>query len=258
MKTIILAGGAGTRLSEETVARPKPMVTVGGRPLLWHLMKYYAHYGHTDFVLCLGHHADVAKEYVLQLHALSTSFTVDLGSGVITDLDGHDREPWTITALDTGLETQTGGRIRRALQLINDDTVLVTYGDGLADVNLDALLHHHRSHGRLVTVTAVRPPARFGRLEVGDDDVVRRFGEKVQEQEGWINGGFFVMQREVLDYLDGDEQPLERAPLERLAAAGELRAFRHTGYWQPMDTVRDRQQLESHWSAGTAPWRVWR
>jgi len=256
VKTIILAGGAGTRLSEETTNRPKPMVTVGGRPLLWHLMKFYAHFGHSDFILCLGHHADVVKEYVLNLQALSTSFTLDLTTGELTDLQGDDREPWRVTALDTGLTTQTGGRLRRALRTIDDDIVMLTYGDGLSNVNVVDLIAHHRRHGRLATVTAVRPPARFGRLELDGDSVVH-FGEKAQESEGWINGGFFVLQREVLDYLDGDDQPLEGKPLERLAADDQLRAYRHTGFWQPMDTLRERQVLEASWASGHAPWKVW-
>lgn len=256
MKTVILAGGLGTRLAEETATRPKPMVTVGGKPLLWHLMKIYSSYGHRDFVLALGYRADVVKEYLLHLHALSASFEIDLGTGKLTTISDVEREDWRVAALDTGLKTQTGGRIKRAIAYVDEDSIMATYGDGLADIDIGRLLDFHRSHGRLATVTAVRPPARFGRLHL-DGSQVSGFGEKPQGGEGWINGGFFVFNRGVADYIDNDDQPLELDPMMRLVANDQLMAFRHEGFWQPMDTLRERQDLESLWHNGTAPWRTW-
>ena len=257
MRTVILAGGLGTRLSEQTISVPKPMVTIGGKPMLWHIMKIYSHYGHRQFVVCLGYKGDVIKEWLLDLDRFDGSFEIDLSSGAMKPLGDAQRESWTVIALETGENTQTGGRLKRALESIDDEEVFVTYGDGVADVDLDALLAFHRSHGRLATVTAVRPPARFGRLHI-DGDEVTRFGEKTQSEEGWINGGFFVVNRRVLDYIEGDETLFEREPLTALAAAGELMAYRHEGYWQPMDTLRERQDLEHLWASGRAPWAIWK
>jgi glucose-1-phosphate cytidylyltransferase len=256
VKVIILAGGLGTRLAEETSKVPKPMVTIGGRPLLWHIMKIYAHQGYRDFVLCLGYKADVVKEWLLNLDRFGGSFELDLETGRLESLGPRHREPWRVTALDTGLETQTGGRIRRAFEVIGDDTAMVTYGDGVADINLAQLVSFHKSHGRLATVSAVRPPARFGRLHL-DGDQVTRFGEKLQSEEGWINGGFFVLQREAVAGVADDHTYWEKEPLSGLAQAGELMAFRHHGFWQPMDTLRERQELESLWETGQAPWAIW-
>lgn len=256
MKTIILAGGLGTRLSEETVSVPKPMVTIGGKPMLWHIMKSYSHYGHRDFVLCLGYKGDLIKEWLLNLDRFDGSFEIDLATGVLRPLGDSQREPWTVMALETGQDTQTGGRLKRALAAIEDDEVFVTYGDGVADVDLDALLSFHRSHGRMATVTAVRPPARFGRLELTETRVTR-FGEKLQSEEGWINGGFFVVNRGISELIADDASPLESTALTTLAEAGELMAFRHFGFWQPMDTLRERHELELLWATGTAPWAVW-
>ena len=255
MRTIILAGGLGTRLSEETVSVPKPMVTIGGKPLLWHIMKIYSHYGHHDFVVCLGYKGEVIKEWLLNLDRFDGSFEIDLASGALKPLGDSQREPWTVMALETGQDTQTGGRLKRALSAIDDAEVFVTYGDGVADVDVDALLAFHRSHGRLATVTAVRPPARFGRLHL-DGDRVTKFGEKTQSEEGWINGGFFVVNRRVADYIEGDDTLWEREPLSQLALKGELQAYRHHGYWQPMDTVRERHDLEAQWLGGEAPWKL--
>ena len=256
MRTIILAGGLGTRLSEETVSVPKPMVTIGGKPMLWHIMKIYSHYGHRDFVLCLGYKGEVIKEWLLNLDRFDGSFEIDLATGALKPLGDSQREPWTVMALETGQETQTGGRLKRALDAIDDDEVFVTYGDGVADIDLDALLAFHRSHGKLATVTAVRPPARFGRLHL-DGDQVTRFGEKTQSEEGWINGGFFVVDRRVADYIGDDYTLWEKEPLSQLALEGQLNAYRHDGYWQPMDTVRERQDLEVHFQGGRAPWKCW-
>lgn len=256
MRTIILAGGLGTRLAEETGLIPKPMVTIGGRPMLWHIMKLYSHYGHRDFTLCLGYRGDVIKEWLLNLDRFDGSFEIDLQQRTVTQLGDSHREPWRVTALETGHYTQTGGRLKRAFHSTTDERVMLTYGDGIADIDLDALLAFHEKHGRLATVTAVRPPARFGRLHIERDEVTR-FGEKSQSEEGWINGGFFVLERQVLKYIESDSTLWEHEPLSNLAADGQLMAFRHEGYWQPMDTLREKQDLESLWDSGKAPWQVW-
>ena len=256
MKTIILAGGLGTRLSEETTVKPKPMVEIGGQPLLWHIMNIYAHHGFGEFVVALGYKGEMVKDYFLRFHALSADLTVDLAAGT-HQVHGRQHPPWKVHLADTGLDTQTGGRLLRLRKwLEGDDLFLMTYGDGVADVDLTALVAFHRRHGRLATVTAVRPPARFGGITF-DGDRVAGFAEKPQVGEGWINGGFFVLDRKVLDYIDGDHTAWEHAPMERLCAEGQLMAYRHEGYWQPMDTVRERNQLEQLWQSGRAPWRVW-
>lgn len=256
MRTIILAGGLGTRLSEETMSVPKPMVTIGGKPMLWHIMKTFAHFGHKDFLLCLGYKGDSIKKWLLDVDRVSGSFSINLATGEVQPFGDHAREDWRVMALETGETTQTGGRLKRALESIDDEAVFMTYGDGVADMDLDALLDFHRSHGRLATVTAVRPPARFGRLHL-DGSSVTRFGEKPQSEEGWINGGFFVLNRRVADYIESDETLWEQQPLSTLASQGQLMAYQHEGYWQPMDTLRERQDLERLWAAGEAPWRVW-
>lgn len=252
MKVILLAGGFGTRLSEYTDLIPKPMVTIGGRPILWHIMKTYAAYGHKDFFVALGYKADVVKEYFLNYRALNSDFTVDLGTGSVTPHQA-DQVDWRVTLVDTGASSMTGGRVRRMRSYVGEETCLLTYGDGVSDVDLDALLNFHRAHGKLVTVTAVRPTARFGELEL-DGSVVTAFKEKPQLHEGWINGGYFVIEPGFFDLIEGDDTILERQPLERAAALGELRAWCHDGYWQCMDTKRDRDALEELWSRGCAPW----
>jgi glucose-1-phosphate cytidylyltransferase len=254
VRTVILAGGAGTRLAEETQTKPKPMVEIGGRPILWHIMKHYAHYGHEDFAIALGFRGHQIKKYFAEYHSLHGDLTVNLGSGEI-HMHETSCEHWTVNLVETGLTTETGGRIRRLRHLLND-TFMLTFGDGVADVDLDKLLAFHRAHGKLATLTAVRPPARFGHVELAGDTVTT-FSEKPQAGEGWINGGYFVFEPEVLDYIEGDDIYLQKEPLEQLAKDGELMAYRHYDFWQCMDTVRDRDLLQKLWDGGDPPWRVW-
>lgn len=258
MKVVILAGGLGTRLSEETEVRPKPMVEIGGRPILWHIMKHYAQHGFKEFAIALGYKGDMIKRYFLDYAHLNSNFTVHLGSGDVMRRD-VSRDDWTIHLVDTGLHTITGGRLKRLESLLGRDTFLMTYGDGVSNVNLKELVAFHRRHGKLATMTAVRPPARFGSMVfAGDDDPrVVKFAEKPQAGEGWINGGFFVLDPTVLEYIAGDDTHWEAEPLERLAAAGQLIGYRHPDFWQCMDTMRDVRLLEAHWASGRAPWKTW-
>jgi glucose-1-phosphate cytidylyltransferase len=255
MKTVLLAGGLGTRLTEETQARPKPMVEVGGHPMLWHIMNIYAHHGFQEFIVALGYRGDVIKDYFLNFHTRNSNLGIDLASGQ-TKVRGGSQTPWKVELVDTGLATQTGGRIKRLADWLDEEVFLLTYGDGVADLDLRALVAFHRSHGKLATVTAVRPPARFGGLAL-DGTSVTQFLEKPQAGDGWINGGFFVLDRRVLEFIDGDSSLWEREPLERLAEQGQLQAYRHEGFWQPMDTLRERNLLEDMWATGHAPWKVW-
>jgi glucose-1-phosphate cytidylyltransferase len=252
---VILAGGLGSRLSEETELKPKPMVEIGGRPILWHIMKMYARHGFSEFLVALGYKGDVIKRYFLDYYALSGSMTVDVSTGRIEKHDGLC-EDWRVRLVETGAETQTGGRIKRLAPHLQDGAFMVTYGDGVCDVDLQAVLRFHRSHGRLATVTAVRPPARFGGL-VFDGDLAVSFTEKPQIGEGWINGGFFVFEPAVLDYIGGDGSSLEAEALSRLAADRQLVAYRHDGFWQCMDTLREKHLLESLWQSGKRPWKTW-
>ena len=253
MKVILLAGGFGTRLSEYTETIPKPMVTIGGRPMLWHIMCTYARYGHKDFYLALGYRAEVIKEYFLHYRSLNADFSVDLATGIVTPHQTDDAD-WRVTLVHTGLESMTGGRVKRLQRFIGNETFMLTYGDGLAKVDLDRLLAFHRSHGKLVTVMAVHPGARFGELEVVGDRV-DSFQEKPQTRQGWVNGGYFVIEPRFFDLIAGDATILEREPLEQAAKMGELMAFRHEGFWQCMDTKRDRDALENLWQSGQVPWR---
>jgi glucose-1-phosphate cytidylyltransferase len=255
MKTVILAGGQGSRLMEETEIRPKPMVEIGGRPILWHIMKHYAHHGGREFIVALGYMGDVIKRYFVEGVGFEGSLSVFTRD---RRLERHDPslEDWTVHLIETGHETMTGGRLKRLAGHVADGPFMMTYGDGLSNVDLSALASFHRAHGRLVTVCAVRPPARFGALEL-DGDRVTRFAEKTQTGEGWINGGFFVIDPRALDYIDGDATHWEGEPLERLSGEGQLMAYRHESFWQPMDTLRDKRQLESLWQRGAAPWKVW-
>ena len=253
MKVVLLAGGFGTRLAEYTESIPKPMVPIGGKPILWHIMQHYAAFGHKDFYLALGYKAQIVKEYFLNYRALNADFTVDLQTGAVAphQLDEVD---WRVTLVDTGLQTMTGGRVKRVQSFIGNETFLLTYGDGVANVDLDALLKFHRQQGKMVTVTAVRPTARFGELKLAGAQVTS-FQEKPQVHEGWINGGFFVMEPEFFRLINDDQTILERSPLEQAAQLGELVAFQHQGFWQCMDTKRDRDNLESLITSGHPPWQ---
>jgi glucose-1-phosphate cytidylyltransferase len=255
IKAVILAGGKGTRIAEETAVRPKPMVEIGGRPILWHIMKSYSHYGVNDFVICCGYLGHKIKEYFLNYSYQNADLTVDLESGAVT-IHQSNVEPWRVTLVDTGQDTLTGGRVGRIASYVrNDPFFCMTYGDGVSDVDIGQLIAFHERHGRKATVTATTPLARFGALDM-EGDAVTRFVEKPHNEAGYINGGFFVLNPSVLDLIEGDETIFEKGPLESLASEGELMAFRHDGFWQPMDTLRDKDHLEEMWAAG-APWKSW-
>jgi len=255
VKVAILAGGMGSRLQEETAVRPKPMVEIGGKPILWHILNIYASQGFGEFVVALGYKGEQIKEYFLNFYALNNDLTIDLADGG-RQVHGERQPRWKVHLIDTGVDTQTGGRVGRLRSWLEDGTFMLTYGDGVANIDLRKLVEFHRAHGRLVTMTAVRPPARFGHIEL-DGDVVAEFSEKPQAGEGWINGGFFVLEPDVLDLIEGDASIWERAPMERLAERGQLMAYRHDGFWQPMDTLRERRVLEELWASGSPPWKVW-
>ncbi len=253
MKTVILCGGLGTRLSEETHLKPKPMVEIGGRPILWHVMKVYEKHGIHDFVLALGYKGEVIKDYFLNYHARQSDITVKLKSGNI-DFSNPTSEDWNVSLIDTGAKTMTGGRLLRLKNhLTNEKTFMLTYGDGVSDVNIEELIKFHKSHGKIATVTAVRPPVRFGELLINNKKV-EQFQEKPQAAEGWINGGYFVFNSEIFNYIENDSTLLERDPLENLAKTGELMAFQHSGFWQCMDTIRDKDYLQELFNNGNAPW----
>ena len=256
MKTVILAGGLGTRLAEESALKPKPLVEVGEHPVLWHIMNIYASHGFREFVVALGYKGEMIKQYFLNYHRLMNNLTIDLKDGGVRVHDAP-KEDWRLHLIDTGLNTLTGGRLKRLkAHLVDDGTFLMTYGDGVANVDIRAVLAFHKKMGRLATVTAVRPPARFGGLEF-NGDLVGEFSEKPQTGEGWVNGGFFILEPGVFDYLDSDQTSFEREPLERLTAEGQLAVYRHEGFWQCMDTLRDVRYLNELWADGKAPWKIW-
>ncbi len=255
MKVVILAGGLGSRLQEETTIRPKPMVEVGGKPILWHILNIYSSFGFNEFAVALGYKGEAIKEYFLDFYAHNNDLTVDLVDGK-THIHEGKQPNWKVDLVDTGQNTMTGGRIKRLQPWLGNETFMATYGDGVSNVCIDELLAFHRSHGKIATLTAVRPPARFGGVKIKDGQVAE-FIEKPQSGDGWINGGFFVLEPQIFDYIAGDETSFEREPMQKLAADGQLMAFQHNGFFQPMDTIRERNILEELWSSGKAPWKMW-
>jgi glucose-1-phosphate cytidylyltransferase len=255
LKAVILAGGLGTRISEETLVRPKPMIEIGGRPILWHIMKTYSAHGVHEFIVCCGYKGYMIKEYFANYSLHSSDITIDLAKNALR-VHQSNVEPWSVTLVDTGDATQTGGRLKRVAEYLDGQDFCFTYGDGLSDVNVADLIAFHQRHGTLATVTAVQPPGRFGQLKL-DQQKITSFNEKPQGDGAWVNGGYFVLSPKVLDYISGDDASWEREPVERLAAEGNLSAFVHRGFWQPMDTLRDKIALEEMWNANKAPWKVW-
>jgi len=257
MKVVILAGGFGTRISEESHLKPKPMIEIGERPILWHIMKIYSHYGFNDFIVCLGYKGYCIKEYFYHYFLHESDITFDFEDGNQRIIHQHSAEPWRVTLVDTGHQTMTGGRVKRIREYVGDDTFMLTYGDGVSDVRIDKLVEYHQTHGKLATVTSTQPTGRFGALMMSEGNFVNGFHEKPKGDGSWINAGFFVLEPEVFDFIEGDHTIFEREPLETLARREELVAYKHRGFWQPMDTLRDRMQLEELWKGGTAPWKVW-
>jgi len=256
MKVLILAGGFGTRLSEVTDIKPKPMVEIGGKPILWHIMKSYSEYGFNDFVILLGYKSYVIKEYFANYFLHQSDITIDIKNNQI-EVHNNSSEPWKVTLIDTGLNTLTGGRIKRAAKYINNEPFLLTYGDGVCDVNIAETVKFHQNHGKLLTMTAIQPEGRFGALGIDNNQTINSFLEKPKGDNAWINGGFFVCQPEVINYIDGDNTIFEREPLEKLASEGNLKAYKHDGFWQCMDTLRDKTKLDELWDSGTPPWKNW-
>ena len=256
MKVVILAGGFGTRISEETHLKPKPMIEIGDKPVLWHIMKTYSHFGFDEFVICLGYKGYSIKEYFYNYFLHNCDITFDVRTQGM-EIHQNAAEPWRVTLVETGLNTMTGGRIKRIKTYVNNQPFMMTYGDGVSNVDIGALVDYHHSHGKIATVTAVQPSGRFGALQINDDHSVHSFQEKPDGDGGWINGGFFVLEPEIFNYLEDDQTIFEREPLEKLAGEGNLRAYKHSGFWQPMDTLRDKTHLEELWTSGSAPWKVW-
>lgn len=257
MKVVLLAGGFGTRISEESHLRPKPMIEIGGRPILWHIMKIYSHYGFNDFVICLGYKGYCIKEYFAHYFLHQSNVTFDFINGNQRIVHNHTTEPWRVTLVDTGQETMTGGRVKRVRSFVGNEPFMLTYGDGIGDVDISELLEFHKSHGRVATVTSTQPTGRFGALNVNDENKVESFQEKPQGDGFWVNAGFFVLQPEIFDFIEGDGTILEREPLENLAREGQLMTYKHRGFWQPMDTMRDRLLLEDLLKTNQAPWVTW-
>jgi len=258
MKVVILAGGFGTRISEESHLKPKPMIEIGERPILWHIMKIYSHYGFNEFIICLGYKGYAIKEYFAHYYLHEADVTFDYSKKNERMIHYHAAEPWKVTLVNTGTETMTGGRIKRIQPYIGDEPFMLTYGDGLSTVDVAKLVAYHKNHGKLATVTSVQPSGRFGALEFGEDNSISGFREKPRGDGAWINGGFFVLRPDVFDYIDGDHTIFEKEPLEGLARAGQLAAYKHSGFWQAMDTLRDKNHLEDLWKSGMAPWKVWK
>lgn len=257
MKVLILAGGLGSRLSEETVLKPKPMVEIGGKPILWHIMKIYSHYGFNDFIILTGYKSHVIKDFFVNYYQQYSDITVDMETNSVT-VHKIRQEPWKVTMLYTGRNTMTGGRIKKASEYINSEPFLLTYGDGVSDVNIAQLISSHNASGKLITMTAVKPSGRFGALTINQENTITSFMEKPKGDGAWINGGFFVCQPEVMNYIpEGDDVIFERGPLEKLVSAGQLHAYKHDGFWQPMDTLKDKTTLTEMWKSGTAPWKKW-
>lgn len=257
MKVVILAGGFGTRICEESHLKPKPMIEIGGDPILWHIMKYYSTYGFNEFIICCGYKGYVIKEYFADYYLHRSDVTFDFGSGNAMTVHNNVAEPWKVTLIDTGLHTMTGGRIKRIRDYIGNETFMLTYGDGVSNVNLEQLLKFHRRHGRFATITAVQPKGRFGALDINRLDFVERFSEKSKEDGGWINAGFMVLEPDIMQYIAGDETFFEREPLEKLAKDGQLVGYKHKGFWKCMDTLRDKEALETMWFTGKAEWKIW-
>ncbi len=257
MKVVIFAGGYGTRISEESHLKPKPMIEIGEKPILWHIMKHYSHYGFSEFVICLGYKGNLIKEYFANYFLYGADVTFDMRYGNNMQVHTNMSEPWKVTLVNTGLDTMTGGRLKRVKEYLQNDTFMLTYGDGVSDVNITELLAYHKTHGKLATVTAVQPGGRYGVLGINEDATVLEFVEKPNTLDVWINGGFFVLEPKVLDYLEGDNTVFEQGPLSVLAKEGQISAFKHAGFWQCMDNQRDKHQLEKLWESGKAPWKVW-
>lgn len=257
MKVVILAGGLGTRISEESHLKPKPMIEVGDAPILWHIMKYYSSYGFNEFIICCGYKGYVIKEYFADYYLHRSDITFDFSDNNKMIVHNNVAEPWKVTVIDTGLNTMTGGRLKRIQKYVGNETCMMTYGDGVSDVNLDALLKFHREHGKAATLTAIQPGGRFGVLDIDDSQAVRQFSEKAKEDGGWINAGFMVLEPEAFSYIEGDQTYFEKEPLENMAKDGNLAAYRHEGFWKCMDTMRDKGMLDELWNKGNAPWKCW-
>lgn len=257
MKVVILAGGYGTRISEESHLKPKPMIEIGEYPIIWHIMKIYSTYGFREFIICLGYKGYMIKDYFLNYYLYKSDITVDMKNGYKQSIHNYEAEPWKITLVETGSDTLTGGRIKRVQKYIGNEPFMLTYGDGVADININHLLKFHNEHGKLVTLTATQPSGRFGALTLSQNQMVENFEEKLKGDGGWINGGFFVLQPEIFNYIEGDRTIFEKEPLENLAKEGQLMAYKHDGFWQPMDTMRDKKYLEELWHSKHVPWKIW-